>query len=67
MSKDILNMALEEVLRESYDELTGQDIPDHDFSEEFREKMDGLVRKTDAEGEQQWRRPFFPMISGRNS
>ena len=49
MSKDILNRALEEVLRESYDELTGQDIPDYDFSEDFREKMEGLVRETDGD------------------
>lgn len=48
MSKDILNRALEEVLRESYDELTGQDIPDHEFSEEFREKMEGLIREKDG-------------------
>ena len=49
MSKDILNRALEEVLRESYDELTGQDIPDYDFSEDFRKKMEGLVRETDGD------------------
>ena len=43
MNEDILKKALEQTLDESYNELIDQDIPDYDFSPEFKAKMDGLI------------------------
>ncbi|MBR1823883.1 MAG: hypothetical protein IJ779_06595 [Ruminococcus sp.] len=43
MNEDILKNALEQALDESYNELIDQDIPDYDFSPEFKAKMDGLI------------------------
>ena len=43
MNEDILKKALEQTLDESYNDLIDQDIPDYDFSPEFKAKMDGLI------------------------
>ena len=42
---DILSRALEEVFNESCEELTGLEVPDHEFSEDFEEKMEKLIEK----------------------
>ena len=43
MNEDILKQALEQTLDESYNEMIDQDIPDYDFSPEFKAKMNGLI------------------------
>lgn len=42
---DILSRALEEVFNESCEELTGLEVPDHEFSEDFEEKMEKLIEE----------------------
>jgi hypothetical protein len=56
MNKDMLNEALEKALTESYEELTGQDIPEYDFSDGFREKMAGLISEQDGTADKKRRR-----------
>ena len=51
MSKDILKDALEDVLNESFNEMTGLDIPDYDFSDEFRDKMEKLTASPEKRSE----------------
>ena len=56
MNKDMLNEALEKALTESYEELTGQDIPDYDFSDGFEDKMAGLISEQDGNADKKRRR-----------
>ena len=43
MNENILKQALEQALDESYNEMIDQDIPDYDFSPEFKARMEGLI------------------------
>jgi hypothetical protein len=63
VSKDILSRALEEVLDESYDEMTGQDIPDYEFSAGFKEKMESLMSPESEAPEKKKRRPLIMMMT----
>ena len=56
MNKDMLNEALEKALTESYEELTGQDIPDYDFSDGFEDKMARLISEQDGNADKKRRR-----------
>ena len=52
----MLNEALEKALTESYEELTGQDIPDYDFSDDFEDKMARLISEQDGNADKKRRR-----------
>ncbi len=63
MSKDILKDALEEILNESYEEMTGLDIPDYDFSDSFKEKMEKLTAVPEEKAEKKHRKIGWMAIS----
>lgn len=43
MNENILKQALEQALDESYNEMIDQDIPDYDFSPDFKARMEKLI------------------------